>query len=228
MRCASIVLPVPGGPLSSALCAPAAAITIALTAWCWPRTSLRSGPGRPGAPAPPPRRSACDRAPARARAGAGNASPGPPLKTRTALRRCSTTVTCRLVDQARLASACARERERAHARALCRVRDRERAPRGPDGAVERQLPEQGDAVELVAGQLSAGGEHRARDRQVEARTGLAHVAGREIGGDAPGGELVAGVEDRRGDALARLAHSGIGEADDREGGQPRAARRPRR
>ena len=28
-RCASIVLPVPGGPLSSTLCAPAAAITIA-------------------------------------------------------------------------------------------------------------------------------------------------------------------------------------------------------
>ncbi len=32
IRRASIVLPVPGGPLSSTLCAPAAAITIALTA----------------------------------------------------------------------------------------------------------------------------------------------------------------------------------------------------
>ncbi len=42
-RCASIVLPVPGGPTSSALCPPAAAISSARLAAAWPLTSNRSG-----------------------------------------------------------------------------------------------------------------------------------------------------------------------------------------
>ena len=71
-------------------------------------------------------------------------------------------------------------------------------------------------------QLSAGREHRARQRQVEAGAGLAHVAGREVRGYAPGRELISGVEDRRLDALARLAHRRVGQPDDRERGQPRA------
>ena len=42
-RRASIVLPVPGGPASSRLCPPAAAISSARRARSWPRTSARSG-----------------------------------------------------------------------------------------------------------------------------------------------------------------------------------------
>ena len=42
-RRASIVFPVPGGPISSRLCAPAAAISSARRARSWPRTSARSG-----------------------------------------------------------------------------------------------------------------------------------------------------------------------------------------
>ena len=42
MRRASIVLPEPGGPMRSALCPPAAAISSARLQLCWPRTSERS------------------------------------------------------------------------------------------------------------------------------------------------------------------------------------------
>ena len=47
-RCASIDLPVPGGPMSSRLCEPAAAISSARLAPAWPLTSRRSGPGSGG------------------------------------------------------------------------------------------------------------------------------------------------------------------------------------
>ena len=42
-RCASIDLPVPGGPTSSTLCPPAAATSSARLAMAWPLTSRRSG-----------------------------------------------------------------------------------------------------------------------------------------------------------------------------------------
>ena len=44
-RRASIVLPAPGDPTSRRLCPPAAAISSARRAWCWPRTSARSTAG---------------------------------------------------------------------------------------------------------------------------------------------------------------------------------------
>ncbi len=43
-RCASKVLPAPGGPIISSPCSPAAAISKARLAAYWPRTSARSGP----------------------------------------------------------------------------------------------------------------------------------------------------------------------------------------
>ncbi len=42
-RCASMLLPLPGGPINSRLCSPAAAISSARRAPAWPRTSARSG-----------------------------------------------------------------------------------------------------------------------------------------------------------------------------------------
>lgn len=44
-RAASMLLPAPGGPIISSECPPAAAISIARFARCWPRTSAMSGPG---------------------------------------------------------------------------------------------------------------------------------------------------------------------------------------
>src|SRR6185437_6947767 len=77
-RWASIVLPVPGGPLSRLLCAPAAATVSASTASPWPRTSARSSPaGRALV--------TC------ARPDFGRGSGAPPLSTRAALESRSTT-----------------------------------------------------------------------------------------------------------------------------------------
>jgi hypothetical protein len=78
-RWASIVLPVPGGPLSRLLWAPAAAITRACTASGCPRTSLRSGLFRA--------------VQVGARLGWGSGSGAPPLSTRAALESRSTTPT---------------------------------------------------------------------------------------------------------------------------------------
>jgi hypothetical protein len=78
-RCASIVLPVPGGPLSRVLWAPAAAIVSDRTAWGRPRTSARSIAWRTLA--------------GRARVGAGSGSGAPPQRTRAALDRHSATPT---------------------------------------------------------------------------------------------------------------------------------------
>ena len=71
------------------------------------------------------------------------------------------------------------------------LRHRQRPAARPHAAVERELAEQRDAVEAVAGQLPGGRQHRACEREIEPGAGLAHVAGREVGGYAPRGELVA-------------------------------------
>ena len=42
-RCESMDLPVPGGPIINKLCPPAAAISKARRAVCWPLTSAKSG-----------------------------------------------------------------------------------------------------------------------------------------------------------------------------------------
>ncbi len=64
-------------------------------------------------------------------------------------------------------------------------------------------------------------------RQVERRTGLAQLRGREVDGDAPRREGEAGVADRTADAFARLLHGRVGEADDREARAAPGRRPPR-
>jgi hypothetical protein len=68
-------LPLPGGPTSSRLWPPAAAISSARFAWAWPFTSRRSGPGGVGA-------SGCGSA-----SGKGSAC-GPAISARTTSSRC--------------------------------------------------------------------------------------------------------------------------------------------
>ncbi len=108
------------------------------------------------------------------------------------------------------------------ARVARRLRHCQRASARPHAAIERQFPEQRVALQPLPPKLPAGREQRAREREIQARPRLWHVARREVGGDPPGGELIAGVEDRRLNALARLTYGGVGETDDRECGQPGA------
>src|SRR5205807_10381625 len=92
----------------------------------------------------------------------------------------------------------------------------------PQLAVEGQLAEQHVRRQPLAWRLFAGGENRAREGEVEAGTRLAHVARREAGRDAPGREVEPGVANRGLHANTRLAYGRVGQADDRERGQPGA------
>jgi hypothetical protein len=99
------------------------------------------------------------------------------------------------------------------------VRDRQRAPGGAHGAVERKLAEQSVRAQLRVRQLAACCEDRAREREVERGSGLGEVGGCEVGCDPASRKLKARVADRRVHALARLAHGSVGEAHDRKSGQ---------
>ena len=91
-RWASIVLPVPGGPLNRLLWPPAAATVRASTASCCPRTSSRSSPR-------------CRLSVAQALPDRGNGSGAPPRRIRTALLRRSTTP---ILRSSTSAASCAR------------------------------------------------------------------------------------------------------------------------
>ena len=123
--------------------------------------------------------------------------------------------------RARLAGARAGEAARAQPGAARRLRHRERAPRGPHArrrAPARRTARGSRAARAESCPLAASSAHAiARSRPGPA---LRHVARREVRRDPPRRELEAGVEDRGVHALARLAHRRVGEADDRERGQP--------
>ena len=129
-RCASIDLPVPGGPSSSSEWPPAAAISSARLASGWPRTSARSGASLTA-------RRRCLRNDRRQAARARSDARTPRAATPPATRRASRT------SAASAALACG-QHERA-AVAPRRQRHRERAAHGAQLAGQRQF-----AGELVA------------------------------------------------------------------------------
>ena len=91
----------------------------------------------------------------------------------------------------------------------------------PDLAAERQLADQRDRVRAGPDLLRAE-QDPDRDREVERRAGLAQVRRREVDRDPPRRVDEAGVADRAADPLAGLLERGVGQADDREAGQPGA------
>ena len=128
----------------------------------------------------------------------------------------------KVLHERRLACPGPRQHERLQALLLHGLSDREGAVARTHLAVERQLTEQRMARQALWRELVGGGQHRAGEREIEAGADLGDVAGGEVGGDPPVGELIPGVEDRRAHAIARLAHRGVGETDDRERRQPGA------
>ena len=78
------------------------------------------------------------------------------------------------------------------------------------------------------GDLLGAEEDPDRDREVERGAGLAQVGRGEVDGDPARRMAEPGVADRAADPLAGLLERGVGEPDDREPGQTRARRRPRR
>jgi hypothetical protein len=120
-----------------------------------------------------------------------------------------------------LAGARRADDEHAHSSLHRRLGDRKRAVRGPHLPVERELSEERVRVEPVVRYLSTRCQHSAGERQVESGSDLRHVGGSEVGRYATGGKLISGVEDGSVDAVARLAHGCVGQADDRKRRQAR-------
>ncbi len=92
----------------------------------------------------------------------------------------------------------------------------DRSGNRPDAPVERELPERRVLAQPPDGNLLRRGQHRQRDRQVEARAFLAHVRGREVDRDAPQGPFELGARDPAADPLLRLLAGAVGQSDDRE------------
>ena len=179
-RRASMLLPAPGGPMKSRLWPPAAAISSARRASACPRTSARSGAA--GA--------------AGAGRGAGAAVPSErPATTDTAS---SSEVTGSTVSPPTIpaspAFACGSSKRSTPSRRACAAMGRMprtglTAPSRASSPTTTIRSSRSRGNELGRGQLAEG------DGQVERRTHLAHVRGREVDGHLPLGKLDARVAD---------------------------------
>ena len=213
-RRASIVFPVPGGPISRRLCEPR-------------RRSRAHGalaPGRadrrdPGT-APPSialrRRSA--------RTSARRSRPRKYATTSARWRTGTGSIPASAASGADSAAHTSRVRPGA-ARPLG---DRERAGDRTDAPVERELADGRVLCEPLRRELPRGGEHGERDRQIESGALLAQRGGREVDRDPPVERpLERRRDDAAPDAVLRLLARAVGETDDREPGNCRAGGAPR-
>ena len=87
-------------------------------------------------------------------------------------------------------------------------------------AVERQRANQQQVVDVAPGDAPGRGQHAERNRQIEVRPFLADVSRGEVDGDAVRREFVARIANRAADAVAALADARIGESDHGERRQP--------
>ena len=120
----------------------------------------------------------------------------------------------------RLAGIGARQKNAGESLTPCRGRDGQHAPRGLDGAVERDLANDDDVGDGAALDDALGGQDAKRNGQVERRSGLSHVGRCQVDGDAMWGEFEPRVANRAAHAVAAFAHARVGEADHRESRQP--------
>ena len=77
---------------------------------------------------------------------------------------------------------------------------------GKHRAIQTELTGNETAIEIVAGNLSVGSQHRDGNRQVEAATGLTDIAGRQVDGDARARDLEPCRAHRAANTPARLHH----------------------
>ena len=101
----------------------------------------------------------------------------------------------------------------------CRLRHRQHSRHGADRAVERELAREREPASLSA-QSCRRRQNRGRDRQVEARAGLAQIRGRKVGGDPLLRELEARVLERGPHPLARLPDRRSGRPTSEKPGSP--------
>ena len=199
----------PGGPLSSRLCPPAAAMRQR-----GDDVGVAPHVGEVGVGAPGPRG---------ARAPSGGAVALPAAQDRGDLAR-AMLAPSDVQPATSAASARARAGRGAARGPLARAPSATAsAPRhGRSSPPSDSSPNTASRSSASAGTWPPAARMRARDREVEARAGLAQRGRREVDGDPLARELEARVEDRRPDPLAGLAHGAVGESDDGEARQARA------
>jgi hypothetical protein len=103
-----------------------------------------------------------------------------------------------------------------------RRRGGERARERRDLATEGERAVDGDAGDLVGGDLPDGGEDRHGGGQRQGRGAAAQPRGRDVEGDAALGEGAAAVLDGGAHGLAQVACGDVGEPEERERGKSRA------
>ena len=103
-----------------------------------------------------------------------------------------------------------------------RQRHGERAPDGPQVALESHLADHQRADEPIARELPAGDEDPQGDGQIERRAVLADVGGREVDGDAAERKLEAGVGQSGAHPLSALLDRAVRQADGAERGETAA------
>jgi len=91
----------------------------------------------------------------------------------------------------------------------------------PQAAIECELSEVDGLCNPLFGELPRGNQDANSDGQIVSGTLFAKIGGRHVDGDALLRELRPGVPNRGAYALLRFRDSGIGEANDMEGGQAR-------
>ena len=194
--------PVPGGPMSSALCPPAAAISSARFTFSWPLTSAKSNSSS----------SLCSKIAAMSTfVGAILISPS---RNCAASRRFWTGMTCKPATTAASAAFSAGTSTPIFPSAFARIATGNTPLQRPHRAGEREFADGDKIVELIGLDLFARRQHPERDGQIEARPLLFHVGGREVDGRAAHRKFVAGIGERGRHAVARFLHRGVRQADD--------------
>ena len=198
-RRASIVLPVPGGPTSSRLCAPGRGD---LERTPCPLLAAHVGQLRSM------RRVASLLVDGRWR-------PSLAAEIRHRLGRCRTG-TGSIPASATSAPDSAAQISRSRPGPARSLGGNERTDDGAQPPVERQLTERGVTGQRPGWKLPRGGEDGQRDRQVESRPLLAQGRRSEVDRDAPFRPRELGGGDAAANSLLRLLAGAIGEADDRK------------
>ena len=85
---------------------------------------------------------------------------------------------------------------------------------GPDGAVESELADDGEVLDLLRRELAGGDEHADGDRQIEVAGLLAKIGRGQVDDDATGRPIEAEIGEGPLDAVDAFLHGGFGEADE--------------
>src|SRR5699024_308825 len=200
-REAIMVLPVPGGPVSSRWWAPAAATSAARRARAWPRTSAKSGRRVAGS----------------VPAGSGSAGTG------GALAGEGGTAAAKRWRSSGGAPGAGPGRAGRAGRAGRGGGEQSRRDPGarPHPAAQTQRPQQHEIRGDGGEQVALGVQHGHRDREIEAGAVLGPPGRAHVDGDPPCGEVDPAAGGGRAHAIPGLERGAVGQPDHGERGQPR-------